>query len=505
MNLPSPARRQRHPQGAPQNPQNAWHLLAAAGRRVRQIAWHLPARLLAGGRRRVEEIAGRRAERHHHRAREALSRLPPAGGRGRVLAIGAWTVPVYSHTFVYQELAALGGAGFEVRLCRSRRGPARELPPRLAAIAPCLLDLECDRQAGAAALARWRRRDPSRVGDLLAELAAASCLEEEALLSHPAALRAFLFAELAEAWRADYLHSYFFYEGSLAAHVAARLLDLPRGVSCYADHLLADDPLKVVPLHLASADLLVATSERIAGELRQLAPGAAPRILVKPNAVDCRRFPVLPPRAPDGRRRLLAVCRIDAKKGLPDAVAALAELLAGGREVELEIAGAAGEDTAGRAALAALCEAIEAYGVAGHVRLLGRCGEAALRRALAGADLVLFPSVELPGGDKDGIPTALLEAMASGRPVVATTAGSIAEAMAHAEEGWLVAPGRPAELAAAIGRLLDDAALAGHLARAAAAAVRQRFDVAVCEPRLHARIAALVAERRGAVASPTPA
>jgi len=415
-----------------------------------------------------------------------------------VLAIGAWTVPVYSHTFVYQELSALTGAGFEVRLCRSRRGPARELPARLADLAPCLADLESEPRAGSAALVRWRRRDPRRVDDLFAELAGASGLDEAGLLARPGVLRAFLFAELAEAWRADYLHSYFFYEGSLAAHVAARLLDLPRGVSCYADHLLADDPLKLVPLHLEAADLLVATSERIAGELRALAPDVGPRILVKPNAIACRHFPVLPPKAPGGRRRLLTVCRIDAKKGLPDAVAALATLVAGGRDVELEIAGTAGSDPAGRAAYAALIEAIRTRGLAERVRLLGRCDERALRRAHRRADLFLLSSVELPDGDKDGIPTALLEAMASGLPLVATTAGSMPEAVRHGEEGWLVSPGRPAELAAAIGRLLDDRELAARLGRAAAAAARARFDVGICEPRLHARIGSLLAGGRGA-------
>jgi glycosyltransferase involved in cell wall biosynthesis len=448
----------------------------------------------------VEKIVWRRAEGRHERVCEALRRAPSAG-RGRVLAIGAWTAPVYSHTFVYQELSALADAGFEVRLCRSRRGPARELPSRLAPLAPRLVGLEGGPGAGRRGFERWRRRAPRRVDDLLAELAGASGLDEASLLLRPAVLRAFLFAELAEAWRADYLHSYFFYEGSLAAHVAARLLDLPRGVSCYADHLLADDPLKVVALHLAAADLLVATSERVAGELRGLAPDTAPRILVKPNAIDCRHFPVRPLRDRGGRRGLLAVCRIDAKKGLPDAVAALAALVAEGRDVELEIAGTADAGAAGRAARRELLGAIRENRLDERVRLLGRCDEAALRRAHSRADLFVVPSVELPDGDKDGIPTALLEAMASGLPVVATTAGSIAEAVRHAEEGWLVPPGRPAELAAAIGHLFDDGELADRLRRAAASAARERFDIAVCEPRLHARIGQLLAERRGARAS----
>ncbi|HSM50351.1 MAG TPA: glycosyltransferase family 4 protein, partial [Thermoanaerobaculia bacterium] len=393
-----------------------------------------------------------------------------------MLAIGAWTVPVYSHSFVYQELAALAEAGFEVRLCRSRRGPARELPSRLAALAPRLVGLEGGAGAGRRGFERWRRRAPRRVDDLLAELAGASGLDEAALLRRPAVLRAFLFAEVAEAWRADYLHSYFFYEGSLAAHVAARLLDLPRGVSCYADHLLADDPLKVVALHLTAADLLVATSERIAGELRALAPEVAPRILVKANAIDCRHFPVLPPRPPGGLRRLLAVCRIDAKKGLPDAVAALAALVAGGRDVELEIAGTADGGAAGRAARRDLLDAIRTSGLGERVRLLGRCDEAQLRRAYCRADLFVLPSIELPDGDKDGIPTALLEAMASGLPVLAVASGATPDLIRTDVDGLLLPDRSDDELAVrTLARLVGDAALRKRLGEAAMASAT-RFD-----------------------------
>ena len=129
-------------------------------------------------------------------------------------------------------------------------------------------------------------------------------------------------------WGADLVHSYFFYEGSLAAFVAQQLLGLPRGITCYADHLLADYRLKLVAQQLAVADLVVATSERARRELVDLAPACAPRTIVKPNAVDGHYFDraarVEP--APGEPFRLLSVARIDPKKGLQDLLAAAAEL-----------------------------------------------------------------------------------------------------------------------------------------------------------------------------------
>ena len=95
-------------------------------------------------------------------------------------------------------------------------------------------------------------------------------LSPAALLDHEHVLHAFSFTRAVEAWRADYLHSYFFYEQSLFTWVASSLLGLPRGVSCYADHVLDDYALKAIRLQLADAAVVVATSRRIRDELNHL-------------------------------------------------------------------------------------------------------------------------------------------------------------------------------------------------------------------------------------------
>ena len=123
---------------------------------------------------------------------------------------------------------------------------------------------------------------------------------------------------MVEAYRPQYLHSYFFYDRSLMALVAGYLLNIPRGVSCYADHLLKDYELKVVPFHLELCSIVIATSERIRQELLEIAPQTDPnRILVKPNGIDTECFPVMQRVEPvEGEPfRLVSVCRIEPKKG----------------------------------------------------------------------------------------------------------------------------------------------------------------------------------------------
>jgi glycosyltransferase involved in cell wall biosynthesis len=76
--------------------------------------------------------------------------------------------------------------------------------------------------------------------------------------------------------------------------------------------------------------------------------------------------------------------------------------------------------------------------------------------ALAAADIVVVPSVVDAAGNVDGLPNALLEALASGRAVVASRVAGIPDVVVDGVNGLLVAPGNAAALANAIRRLAED-------------------------------------------------
>ena len=111
------------------------------------------------------------------------------------------------------------------------------------------------------------------------------------------------------------------------------------------------------------------------------------------------------------------------------------------------------------------------------------------------AHLFVAPFVETESGDKDGIPTALLEGMSTGLPAVATDVGSIPEVIENGLDGVLVPQRNPAALADAIESLLLDPERRQRLGRAAAETVRRRFDAKTCETIFHDRVRALL-ERR---------
>ncbi len=101
------------------------------------------------------------------------------------------------------------------------------------------------------------------------------------------------------------------------------------------------------------------------------------------------------------------------------------------------------------------------------MRFLGRRSD--VPDLLEACDVFVLPS------RREGLGVAALEAMARGRPVVASAVGGLAETVVTEQTGLLVAPGDAAALAAALERLLADPALARRLGAAGAARVEQHF------------------------------
>jgi len=103
---------------------------------------------------------------------------------------------------------------------------------------------------------------------------------------------------------------------------------------------------------------------------------------------------------------------------------------------------------------------------------------------LGQAGVFVLPSVVAPDGNRDGIPVALMEAMASGLPVVSTTVSGIPELITDEKSGLLVPPGDPERLAASLERLLTTAGLGQRLARSARTAIEERFNLELESRRL---------------------
>lgn len=240
------------------------------------------------------------------------------------------------------------------------------------------------------------------------------------------------------------------YPDVFGAALLARRLRRPLVAKVHGSdiHLFARGPIRrrMIAWALGRCSAVVAVSESLREALVGLGVNPA-RIVVIPNGVDRERFRSKDRREarqalglpPEGRR-IVFVGNLVPVKG-PDVLLEAMRRLPG--DVCLSFVG----DGALREELARMAQA---EGLNGRVQFAGRRPHAEIPLWLCAADVVCLPS------RSEGCPNALLEALACGRPVVATAVGAIPELLRTGECGIVVPPQQPAALAEALASSLEE-------------------------------------------------
>jgi glycosyltransferase involved in cell wall biosynthesis len=200
--------------------------------------------------------------------------------------------------------------------------------------------------------------------------------------------------------------------------------------------------------------------------------------------VDPAEFAPAPPRAAVGPLRIVAVGRLVPKKGFDLLVDALGTLRAECVPFTCKLLG----DGPEREALAAR---VAALGLQAQVELAGAAQNAAVRAALAAADLFVLPCRQDSDGDRDGIPVALMEAMACAVCAVSGDLPAIRELIEDGKTGYLTPPGDAAALAGLLGRLAGRADERLRVAQAGRAHIEREFALAANSLRLQQAFAKL--------------
>ena len=389
--------------------------------------------------------------------------------------------PRLSETFILDEILGLEECGVSLRLYALAHPGEAVVQPDVARVASPLVYLHPPggwRQGAATARAtvtahcRLLARSPRRYLGVLGYLAWKR--------HHLSSLRHFAeagrLALLLEAEDARHLHAAFAHGPASVAHFVHLLTGLPFSFSAHAKDLYLSAP-DLLGRKVAAAEFVLVCSESAAAALRALPGAGGAKIVLAYHGVDTSRF-----RPPVGRwgasvigdpgaspLRLLAVGRLVEKKGYPILLEALAQARAAGHRVELDVIGVGPQ-------LRALDARTRALGLSGSVRFLGARTHQEVAAAYLQADAFVQASMVLADGDRDGIPNSLLEAMATGLPVVATTVGGIPEVVIHGQTGLLAAPGDSAALADLLATLATDRDLRRQLGRQARERVVESFD-----------------------------
>ena len=270
-------------------------------------------------------------------------------------------------------------------------------------------------------------------------------------------------------------------------HAAALYLPMfdvwecPVVISCHGSQLTVDPHLPggesyaaLLPELLRSATAVHCVSQSLRSRVLELGvPAQRSRVILQ--GVDTAVF--RPQQRPATRQpaqlRVIVIGWARWVKGFEWALEAIRTLVDRDVPVRLEIVGVAATDTdlSDPAERRRLCHTVRDLELSDHVRLCGALATAEVAERLRESDVLLVPSL------MEGLPTVVLEAMASGVPVVATDCGGVSEAMTDGREGLLVAPREAEALAQALERLWRDPALRARMGEAGRQTATSRFEL----------------------------
>ena len=263
-------------------------------------------------------------------------------------------------------------------------------------------------------------------------------------------------------------HAHFASSATSVALYLNRLMGLPYSFTAHAKDIYSDGvSTDVLERKLRSASFAVTVSDYNREYLAPLGGGEKVRRIY--NGLDLRQFS---PNGthPDAPPLVLAVGRLVEKKGFEELIRACAVLRRDGRRFRCLIVGKGERE----GALRALIRDLE---LEGWVELAGPMPREALLELYPRASVVVAPCVVGADGNRDGLPTVLIEAMALRVPVVSTDVTGIPELVEHGRTGLLAPQRDPEGLAAEIRRVLDNPAAARELARRGRERVEREFDL----------------------------
>ncbi len=339
--------------------------------------------------------------------------------------------PKVTETFVVNEWAALSDR-FDMRLAALvhtdepvLHDATRRALPRVWFVPPLA-------PATLAAHAYWLARSPRRYLSTIAiVLRARARSPREYFKTLVAFHQATCIARLVQRERVDHVHAHFANHPATAALVVHHLTGAPFSFTAHANDLYRRPAL--LARKATEADFAVAISEYNHRILAAAAPGAT--VHVVHCGVDTTAIRPVPRPARPAPRRLLCVAGFEPKKGHRDLLHAVAALAA--RRPDLDLRLTLVGDGAERGAVEQLAQS---PALRDRVEFLGAQPAAEVRAQLRIADAFVLPAVRDDSGRMDGIPVALMEAMAAGVPVVTTATAGIPE-LAGDGCGVIVEPG----------------------------------------------------------------
>lgn len=276
----------------------------------------------------------------------------------------------------------------------------------------------------------------------------------------------------------EYVHAEYGSAPALLAMAISRLAQIPYGVSFHAADIWGDQNL--LEEKVGGASLVLTCTAHNARHLRELAGEHPEKVHVAYHGLDLTRLPSPQPLPLASKDTWIAVGHLVPKKGFEHLLRAAAILRDKGDDFHLKIIGEGPE----RLRLESIIDELE---LDAFVTLAGELSQEEVWREILKSHALVAPAIRDKAGDLDGIPKGILEAMALGRPVVASDLSGIPEVVASGDTGQLVDPEDGEALARGMAELASDWHLAEKMGRRARKIIEERFDVKKTVPEQLAR------------------
>jgi len=262
--------------------------------------------------------------------------------------------------------------------------------------------------------------------------------------------------------RAHFLHT-----EALGARFMNRLTGLPYSVTTYTVHV--HYPKKVIQDILHNAAILFADTFQTKEFLEGL--GAKPETIhVVHNSVRIQDYPCRLRLNFQPRPQVLAVGRLIPKKGFDVLLNACSVLCKRGVRFDCTVVGDGQERER-------LLEQRRCLGLEERVKFIGKLDFEAVRQQYYEASIFVMPSIVAADGETDGLPTVVVEAIASGLPVVGTYTGGIADAVREGVNGFLVPADAPDAIADRLQVLIESQQLCETFGRNSRTIAEAEFDL----------------------------